>query len=170
MDSSNKWEWKNPLGVNGFKTSLRLQHFCMFTIKVLNNDIIITWHVSLKRFHRFWYWHQSVVSSQHCLFLNFYPGSVNSAAAKQYFFKWVQPAVRHRLTYIKIFVLTSSLRKPMLISWHFGAGGDILGQKHVFFFTKKCEKLELYYKTVKIHQRVVMSRGSNRNVSYNVML
>ena len=55
-----------------------------------------------------------------------------SAAAKIYFFKWVQPAVRHRLTYIKMFVLTSSLRKPMLTTWHFGAGGDILGQKHVF--------------------------------------
>ena len=92
-----------------------------------------------------------------------------SAAAKKKKkkkFKWVQLAVRHRLTYIKMFVLTSSLRKPMLTSWHFGAGGDILGQKHVvFFFTKKCEKLELYYKTVKIHQRVVMSRGSHRNVS-----
>ena len=55
-----------------------------------------------------------------------------SAAAKSYFFKWVQPAVRHRLTYIKMFVLTSSLRKPMLTTWHFGAGGDILGQKHAF--------------------------------------
>ena len=31
-----------------------------------------------------------------------------------------------------MFVLTSSLRKPMLTTWHFGAGGDILGQKHVF--------------------------------------
>ena len=56
----------------------------------------------------------------------------NSAAAKIYFFKWVQPAVRHRLTYIKMFVLTSSLRKPMLTTWHFGAGGDILGKKHAF--------------------------------------
>ena len=55
-----------------------------------------------------------------------------SAAAKKYFFKWVQPAVRHRLTYIKMFVLTSSLRKSVLTSWHFGAGGDILGQKHAF--------------------------------------
>ena len=42
-----------------------------------------------------------------------------SAAAKIYFFKWVQPAVRHRLTYIKMFVLTSS--------------GDILGKKHAFW-------------------------------------
>ena len=48
------------------------------------------------------------------------------------FFKWVQPAVRHRLTYFKMFVFTSSLRKPMLTTWHFGAGGDILGQKHAF--------------------------------------
>ena len=32
----------------------------------------------------------------------------------------------------------------MLTSWHFGAGGDILGQKHAFL-TKKCEKLELHY-------------------------
>ena len=71
---------------------------------------------------------------------------------------------RYRLTYIKMFVLTSSLRKPMLTSWHFGAGGDILGQKHAFL-TKKYEKLELYYKTVETHQRVVISRGSHRNVS-----
>ena len=46
----------------------------------------------------------------------------------------------------------------MLSSWHFGAGGDILGQKYAFL-TKKCEKLQLYYKTVEIHQRVVISRG-----------
>ena len=65
---------------------------------------------------------------------------VFSAAAKNYFFKWVKPAVRHRLTYIKMFVLTSSLRKPMLTTWHFGAGGDILGQKHVIFFTKKMRR------------------------------
>ena len=49
---------------------------------------------------------------------------------KFYFFKWVQPAVRHMLTYIKMFVSTCSLRKPMLTTWHFGAGGDILGQIH----------------------------------------
>ena len=55
---------------------------------------------------------------------------------KKKIFKWVQPAVRHRLTYIKMFVLTSSLRKPMLTSWHFGAGGDILDQKHAFFDRK----------------------------------
>ena len=41
-----------------------------------------------------------------------------------------------------MFVLASSLRKPMLTSWHFGAGGDILGQKYAFL-TEKCEKLEL---------------------------
>ena len=67
----------------------------------------------------------------------------SSAAAKKYFFKWVQPAVRHRLTYIKMFVLTSRLRKPMLTSWHFGAGGDILGQKHAFL-TKKNAKNWIY--------------------------
>ena len=55
-----------------------------------------------------------------------------SAATKIYIFKWVQPAVRHRLTYIKMFVLTSSLRKPMLTTWHFGAGGDILGKNMLF--------------------------------------
>ena len=55
---------------------------------------------------------------------------------KKFFFKWVQPAVRHRLTYIKMFVLASSLRKPMLTSWHFGAGGDILGQRYAFFDRK----------------------------------
>ena len=60
------------------------------------------------------------------------PGGRYSAAAKNIFFKWVQPAVRHRLTYIKMFVLASSFRKPMLTSWHFGAGGDILGQKYAF--------------------------------------
>ena len=57
---------------------------------------------------------------------------INSAAAKINFFKWVQLAVRHKLTFIKMFVLTSSLQKPMLTSWHFGAGRDILGQKHAF--------------------------------------
>ena len=87
-----------------------------------------------------------------------------SAAAKNIFFKWVQPAVRHRLTYIKMFVLASSLRKPMLTSWHFGAGGDILGQKYAFL-TEKCEKLELHYKTLKINQWVVISRGSHPHVS-----
>ena len=67
-------------------------------------------------------------------------GAVNlGLQQKNYFFKWVQPVVRHRLTYIKMFVLTSSLRKTMLTSWHFGAGGDILGQKHVFL-TKKMRK------------------------------
>ena len=79
-------------------------------------------------------------------------------------FKWVQPAVRHRLTYIKMFVLASSLRKPMLTSWHFGAGRDILGQKYAFL-TEKCEKLELHYKILKIHQWVVILRGSHPNVS-----
>ena len=83
---------------------------------------------------------------------------------KSIFFKWIQPAVRHRLTYIKMFVLTSSLRKPILTSWHFGAGGDILGQKHAFS-TEKCEKLELHYKTVEIHQWVVILRGSHPSVS-----
>ena len=83
---------------------------------------------------------------------------------KKIFFKWVQPAVRHRLTYIKMFVIASSLRKPMLTSWHFGAGGDILGQRYAFL-TEKCEKLELHYKTLKIHQWVVILRGSHPNVS-----
>ena len=96
--------------------------------------------------------------------------SLYSAAAKTYFFKWVQPAVRHRLTYIKRFALTSSLRKPMLTTWHFGAGGDILGQKpkNMLFDKKKkkkCEKLELHYKTVEVNQWVVISRGSHPNVS-----
>ena len=84
---------------------------------------------------------------------------LNSAAAKIYFFKCIQPAVRHRLTYIKTFVLTFSLRKPVLTSWHFGAGGDILGQKHAFS-TEKCEKMGLHYKTVEIHQWVVILRGT----------
>ena len=52
----------------------------------------------------------------------------------------------------------------MLTSWHFGAGGDILGQKHAFL-TKKSEKLELPYETVEIHQWVVISRGWHPNVS-----
>ena len=47
----------------------------------------------------------------------------------------------------------------MLTSWHFGAGGDILGQKHAFL-TEKCEKLELHYKTVEVHQWVVILRGT----------
>ena len=62
--------------------------------------------------------------------------SVYSTAAKNIFLKWVQLAVRHKLTYIKMLVLTSSLRKPMFTSWHFGAGGDILGQKHAFLDQK----------------------------------
>ena len=77
--------------------------------------------------------------------------TVNSAAAKKkkkkkniyiyiyILFKWVQPAVRHRLTAIKMFGLASSLRKPMLTSWHFGAAGNIFGQKHAFL-TKKMQK------------------------------
>ena len=52
----------------------------------------------------------------------------------------------------------------MLTSWHFGAGGDILGQKHAFL-TKKCEKLELHYKTIEIHQWVRISPGLHQNVS-----
>ena len=48
----------------------------------------------------------------------------------------------------------------MLTSWHFGAGGDILGQKHAFL-TEKCKKkLELHYKIVEIHQWVVILRGT----------
>ena len=35
-----------------------------------------------------------------------------------------------------MFVLTLSLRKPMLTSWHFGAGEGILGQKHAFLTEK----------------------------------
>ena len=88
---------------------------------------------------------------------------ISAAAKKNISFKLVQPAVRHRLTYIKMFVLTSSLRKPMLTR-HFGAGGDILGQKHAFL-KEKCEKLELHYKTVDIHQWVVILRGSHPSVS-----
>ena len=52
----------------------------------------------------------------------------------------------------------------MLTSWYFGAGEDILGQKHAFL-TEKCEKLELQYRTVEIHQWVLISRGSHPNVS-----
>ena len=52
----------------------------------------------------------------------------------------------------------------MLKSWYFGAGGDILGQKHAFL-TEKCEKLELHYKTVEIHQWVEILRGSHPNMS-----
>ena len=63
-----------------------------------------------------------------CLIINM----AVSAAAKNNFFKWVQPAVRLRLTYIKIFVLTSSLRKPMLTSWHFGADGNIWVKNMLF--------------------------------------
>ena len=46
----------------------------------------------------------------------------------------VQPAVRHLSTYIKMFILIPSLRKPMLTSWHVGAGEDILDKKTCFFF------------------------------------
>ena len=59
-------------------------------------------------------------------------------------------AVRHRLTYINMFVLTSSLKKPMLTSWHFGAGRDILGQKHAFF-DQKMRKTVIILQTVEIH-------------------
>ena len=44
----------------------------------------------------------------------------------------VQSAVRHLSTYIKMFILIPNLRKPMLTSWHFGEGQDILGQKKIF--------------------------------------
>ena len=53
----------------------------------------------------------------------------------------------------------------MLTSWHFGAGGDILSQKHAFL-TKKMRKTGIILQNSKDpHQRVVMSRGSHRNVS-----
>ena len=52
----------------------------------------------------------------------------------------------------------------MLTSWHFGAGGDILGHKQAYL-TEKCEKLELHYKTVEIHQWVVILRDSHLSVS-----
>ena len=55
-----------------------------------------------------------------------------AAESSRLVFKMVQPAVRHLSTYIKMFVLIPSLRKPMLTSWHFGAGQDILGQKTCF--------------------------------------
>ena len=102
-------------------------------------------------------WDLIVSVPDHCLFFIV-------QQQKNIFFKWVQPAVCHRSTYIKMFVLTSSLRKPMLTSWHSGAGRDILGQKHAFL-TEKCEKLELHYKTVEIHQWVVILRGSHPSVS-----
>ena len=71
----------------------------------------------------------------HCRYFyqNFTEMCLDSAAAKKYFFRWVQPAVRDRLTYIEMFTLNSSLRKP---SCHFGVGGDILGQKTCFFDRK----------------------------------
>ena len=51
----------------------------------------------------------------------------------------------------------------MLTNWHFGAGGEILGNA---FLTEKCEKLEFHLKkTVEIHQWVVISRGSHPNLS-----
>ena len=97
------------------ETQSRLRFSCMFVIHTGERHVKISFKLvrNLTRntaFLLYWY----------------------SAAAKIYFFKWVQPAVRHRLTYIKMLVLTSSLRKPMLTTWHFSAGGDILGQKHVF--------------------------------------
>ena len=52
---------------------------------------------------------------------------------KKVFFQVGPLVVCYRLTYIKMFALTSSLRKPMLTSWHFGAGGDILGQNMLFW-------------------------------------
>ena len=81
--------------------------------------------------------HFQIVAPHHSKSIPLEIGLVLQQKKKKYiFFKWVQPAVRHRLTYIKMFVLTSSLRKPVLTSWHFGAGGDILGQKHAFFDRK----------------------------------
>ena len=71
---------------------------------------------------------------------------------------------RHKLICIKLFVLTSSVKKPMLTSWQFGACGDIFGQKHAFL-TEKNQKLELHCRTVESHQWVVISRGSHPNMS-----
>ena len=48
----------------------------------------------------------------------------------------VQYAVQHLLTYIKMFVLMCRSRKIIVPSWQFGAGRNILGQKHDF-----CQKL-----------------------------
>ena len=53
----------------------------------------------------------------------------------------------------------------MMTSWRFGAGGDFLGCKHVFW-QKKCEKLELYFKTVEINLWVVFTGDLQPNLSY----
>ena len=82
----------------------------------------------------------------------------------------VQPAVRHLSTYVKMFVLIPSLRKPMLTSWHFGAGQDILGQKNTFFNEKSL-------KTGKVICEFVTEQGivshldiSNVDIIYKVRL
>ena len=50
-----------------------------------------------------------------------------------------------------------------LTSWHFGAGGDILGQKHTYL-TEKCKKTGLALKAVEIHQWVIILCGSHPNM------
>ena len=47
-------------------------------------------------------------------------------------FEMVQPAVQHFGNIHQMFILTSSLQKPLLPSWQVGAGRDILGQKTWF--------------------------------------
>ena len=90
-------------------------------------------------------WNSFVSVPGLCLFIYLTTGRVfhllpdlalcsHSAAA---IFKRVQPTVRHRLTYITLFVWISSLRKAMLTSCYFGAqGGGDVWSKHVFL-TKK---------------------------------
>ena len=48
-----------------------------------------------------------------------------------------------------MFVLTSSLRKPVSISWHFGAEGDIFGKKKRRFFDQAMRKTGIILQTSK---------------------
>ena len=75
---------------------------------------------------------------------------------KNYFLKWVQPAIRHRLACVKMFVLNSSLRKLMLTSWHFSGGGDILGKKKKCFFDYKMRKTGII-----LQDNIALSKGRN---------
>ena len=68
----------------------------------------------------------------------------NSAAEKKKKKLFFLSSGRHGLTYIEMFVSTSSLRKLMLTSWYFGEGGDILAQKHAFL-TKKMRKTGIIF-------------------------
>ena len=78
----------------------------------------------------------------------------------------VQLAVCHSSTYIKMFVLIPSLSKPVLTSWHFGAGQDILGQKNIFLTKTRWKRVKVIFEFVAEQEIVSHLDISNVDVMY----